>query len=65
MDKTIKITLEGEAEAVELITARLQKFFTVTYVSKDQESRLSPEQIKRYLRLLPPGQAHQLALPDQ
>lgn len=64
MEPTIKVTLEGHPDQVERVTARLRAFFTVTYESKDQKSRLSPESIKRYLRVLPPGQAHQPGLPD-
>jgi hypothetical protein len=36
----------------------MRMFFTVTYESKDQKSRLSPDHVKRYLRVISPGQAH-------
>lgn len=61
MHPTVKITIEGDPETVEAIAARLAQFLTVTYVSKDLPKRFSND-VSRYLRVLPPGQAHQPAL---
>lgn len=63
MEPTVKVTLTGELDRVEAVAERIRQLFTVTYESKDRETRLS-DGIIRYLRVLSPGPAHQLSLSD-
>ena len=55
--RTVKVTLEGDPDMVDAVSDRIREFFTVTYQSKDNHVALS-SQVRRFLRLIPPGQAH-------
>lgn len=55
---TVKVTLEGPSELVETVAWRIGQFLTVTYISGQRPKRLS-EEVTCFLRVLPPGQAHQ------
>lgn len=56
---TVKVILEGDAALVDAIVARLREMFTVTYESKNvQHIRNAHDDVRRHLRLLPPGLAH-------
>lgn len=56
MNQTVKITLEGSPDQVDAVAWRINQFLTVTYTSKDR-SKPNSDNIIRYLRAIPPGQA--------
>lgn len=58
MEPTVKVILSGPPDRVEAVAGRLRQLFTVTYESKDRPSRLGQDSISRFLRVLPPDQAH-------
>jgi hypothetical protein len=61
MNEPVKVILEGDETLVEAIAARLREMFTITYESKNnQHVRNANDDVRRHLRLLPPGLAHTL-----
>lgn len=55
---TVKVTLEGQPDLVEAITKRIEQFFTVTWISKNNTRLNGSPNVRCYLRLLPPDLAH-------
>lgn len=53
--KTLKLTLEGEPQAVEAIARRLREFLSITEEGKNQRLALrNAEQVRRVLRVAAP-----------
>lgn len=59
---TVKVTLEGPPELVDAVAWRINHFLSTTYTSKNRPKKLS-DNVTRFLRVLPPGQAHHNTLP--
>ena len=52
-EKTIKLTLEGPVDMVEIATAQIGQAFVVTYVSKNSRIALRPDEVRRSFRVIP------------
>lgn len=52
--KTLKLTLEGEPEAVEAVSRICREFLDIREEGRNQKLALRPGQVRRTLRVAPP-----------
>ncbi len=57
---TAKITIEARPDVVEALTRQLREILEVSYESKDKSIQSRPDDVRRYLRVVPAEVAEQV-----